>query len=257
MTDPPSIHTVMKGRRALEYGGFDGSAREDLLRVIEFDSDWMRLAANLPLRADSEEPIVLGPHNVRQAVELVRLGRLGKVEAEGWSEILLRRRDVVFQAGWSVVLVQFLEEWAFGAASSERAEVWLERLAGKAPVVPVQSLVEVRLDLLRQVVLYEDSAPMAMEVLRREGQEFVDPAGLLLQTDDVARLIELVLEGEAAHTELKLWSTFVLGRRDIRFNSLRESWMLGSVLVDCAGHIPEDELHMTLVGELSIIGTLE
>jgi hypothetical protein len=241
----------------VEYGGLEGSAREDLLRVIEFDSDWVRLAANLPLRPDSEEPVLLGPHDVRRAVELVDLGRLGKVEAGAWSEILLRRRDVVFEAGWSVVLIQFLEEWAFEAALSESAEVWLERLAGKAPAVPEQSLVEVRLDLLRQVVLYEDSAPMAMEVLRREGQEFVEPAGVLLQTDDVARVIELVLEGAVTYTELKQWSTFVLGRRDIRFDSLRESWMLGGVLVDCAGHIPEDELHMTLVGELSIIGTLE
>lgn len=224
--------------------------------MINFEKGWIGLAENLPLRDSSEIHVVLSHQDARRAADLLSAGFLSEMQARTWAIAVLRRRDVDLEESWSIDLFQFLEEWAFGVSPFENVESWLQQLDGERALRAEASLAMDRGGLVQQVIASDEFAMRAIELLSQQESAGVGDATLVLKPDDVIRAIELVLDGKNPLGNLRIWSRFVLGWRDIGYGSLIESWTLGNVLVDCASLIPESELRATLVAELSIVGAL-
>jgi hypothetical protein len=206
--------------------------RHQLERLLVFDAQVAEAVAWIDY---CEDPVVFTVELASEAAELIRYGHQTGREIRIWAFALLQRRDVLFQAGWSVPLLEILERYSFGGDHVRDAEWWRSTAVLFEPRTEAQPLSNAsRLSSIRQAMDLGEGSEAAIADLRREGQEGVVRPMFHPEIADYARVIKNAADGYVPLDMLRDWALFVLGRREIDLGSRFQSQQIVETLSDCA-----------------------
>jgi hypothetical protein len=205
--------------------------KRDLELLLAFDSHVASMVTGIGYGPD---PVFFTVGIANEAAELVHYGHQSPTAIQKWAYALLQRRDVLFETGWSVPLLDILERYSFGGNVQDDAASWRRSVPSLQPQLEAdREFEETRLALLELAVDLGDGAEGAIAKLRAVGQEGITRPILFPATGEFARTIQNTIDGFHSLDSLRGWAIFLLGRRDIGFRSDFESQQIIWILLDC------------------------